>query len=290
MEFAEETLIAAHSKREAMDFGLVLASQGLESTITQVAAQWGVMVAERDYERSVEILRIWKEENRGWKWRNSLPTVAGKVFHWGSLIWALATVAVYFWSMTPGIREAGMMDSQRVAAGQWWRLFTAVTLHADLPHLLSNITSGLILLGLAMARYGTGVALLIAFLSGVGGNVAGLLLYSDAHKGLGASGMVMGALGLLAITPPADGWDRQVGIGLILRGIAATFLMLVLIGFSPRSDVVAHIGGYVGGVVFGLVISRWSARVLQDSITSLAAAATLFLTVIITWWLALRQY
>ena len=288
MESAEETLIAARSKREAMDFGLVLASQGLVSTVTRIEDQWGVMVAEDDYDRSVETLRIWKNENLGWKWLNPLPTAAGKFFHWGSLAWALATVAIYFWSAAPGIKEAGMMDSQMVAAGQWWRLFTAVTLHADLPHLLSNITSGLILLGLAMARYGTGIALLIAFLSGVGGNVAGFLLYPDAHRGLGASGMVMGALGLLAIASPVDGWDRQVGIGLIMRGIVATFLMLVLIGFSPRSDVVAHIGGYVGGVVFGLVMMHLSAKALKDSITSLAAAAVLFLTVIITWWLALR--
>ena len=288
MESAEETLIAARSKREAMDFGLVLASQGLVSTVTRIEDQWGVMVAEDDYDRSVETLRIWKNENLGWKWLNPLPTAAGKFFHWGSLAWALATVAIYFWSTAPGIKEAGMMDSQMVAAGQWWRLFTAVTLHADLPHLLSNITSGLILLGLAMARYGTGIALLIAFLSGVGGNVAGFLLYPDAHRGLGASGMVMGALGLLAIASPADGWDRQVGIGLIMRGIVATFLMLVLIGFSPRSDVVAHVGGYVGGVVFGLVMMHLSAKALKDSITSLAAAAVLFLTVIITWWLALR--
>ena len=288
MESAEETLIAARSKREAMDFGLVLASQGLVSTVTRIEDQWGVMVAGDDYDRSVETLRIWKNENLGWKWLNPLPTASGKFFHWGSLAWALATVAIYFWSAAPGIKEAGMMDSQMVAAGQWWRLFTAVTLHADLPHLLSNITSGLILLGLAMARYGTGIALLIAFLSGVGGNVAGFLLYPDAHRGLGASGMVMGALGLLAIASPADGWDRQVGIGLIMRGIVATFLMLVLIGFSPRSDVVAHIGGYVGGVVFGLVMMHLSAKALKDSITSLAAAAVLFLTVIITWWLALR--
>ncbi len=288
MESAEETLIAARSKREAMDFGLVLASQGLVSTVTRIEDRWGVMVAEDDYDRSVETLRIWKNENLGWKWLNPLPTAAGKFFHWGSLAWALATVAIYFWSAAPGIKEAGMMDSQMVAAGQWWRLFTAVTLHADLPHLLSNITSGLILLGLAMARYGTGIALLIAFLSGVGGNVAGFLLYPDAHRGLGASGMVMGALGLLAIASPADGWDRQVGIGLIMRGIVATFLMLVLIGFSPRSDVVAHVGGYVGGVVFGLVMMHLSAKALKDSITSLAAAAVLFLTVITTWWLALR--
>lgn len=42
------------------------------------------------------------------------------------------------------------------------------------------------------------VGLLAAYLAGVGGNLATWLVYGDNHRGLGASGMVMGALGLLA--------------------------------------------------------------------------------------------
>jgi len=52
----------------------------------------------------------------------------------------------------PTLIEAGDMDSAKVLAGQWWRLFTAVTLHADLAHLMGNITFGVIMLGLAMPR------------------------------------------------------------------------------------------------------------------------------------------
>src|SRR6185295_492432 len=80
----------------------------------------------------------------------------------------------------------------------WWRLFTAQLLHADLLHFATNAVFGFLLLGLAMGRYGNGVALLATFLAGAGGNIVSWLVYGASFRGLGASGMVMGALGLLA--------------------------------------------------------------------------------------------
>jgi len=48
-----------------------------------------------------------------------------------------------------------------------------------------------------MARFGPGQALLAALLAGAVGNAAGLALRTEHYIGLGASGMVMGGLGLL---------------------------------------------------------------------------------------------
>src|SRR5258706_9926496 len=91
------------------------------------------------------------------------------------------------------------MDGGAVGAGEWWRLFRAPMLHADLPHLAANVVIGLVFLGLTMAIYGPGLALLAALLAGAGGNMTGLILYDRTYLGLGASGMVMGTLGLLAV-------------------------------------------------------------------------------------------
>ncbi len=87
------------------------------------------------------------------------------------------------------------MDGAAVAHGQWWRLFTAIWLHADLAHLATNATIGLLLLGLAMGRYGTGAGLLAAYLAGAGGNLVAGLISLQPHRSLGASGMVIGCLG-----------------------------------------------------------------------------------------------
>jgi len=212
----------------------------------------------------------------------------GRIFHWASLAWAAATAAIYIWSLTPAIKDAGIVDSEKVAQGQWWRLFTAVTLHADLPHLFSNLTTGLFLIGLAMARFGAGPALLATFLSGALGNLASFCLYSRPYHGLGASGMVMGALGLLAIPTVEENWRRSAVAGLIIRGLVATFLMLTLIGFSPGSDIVAHVGGFVSGALLGLAFMLIPPKAFQDSALSLGAGGVFFAILTASWWLALR--
>src|SRR5207302_9946394 len=95
--------------------------------------------------------------------------------------------------------DTGLLDAAAVSKGQWWRLFTAIFLHADIGHLAMNMSIGLVLLGLTMGRLGTGVGLLAAYLTGVGGNILTWLIYSGDHRSLGASGMIMGCVGLLAV-------------------------------------------------------------------------------------------
>src|SRR5204863_1178219 len=124
--------------------------------------------------------------------------------------------------------------------------FTAVTLHADVAHLAANVSTGIVFLGLAMGCFGSGTALLAAVLAGAGGNVAGVLLHKGEFRSLGASGMVTGALGLLAVHSLSFARQNKPSLW-IGRSVMATFLLLVLIGFNPKSDVVAHVGGFVSG-------------------------------------------
>src|SRR2546421_1302369 len=194
------TNIPARSRRQALDWSLVLVSQGIESTIEQPSdeAGWRLVVEGTDGQRAIRALRQYKAENPYPVWRRNLPWT-GLIFDWRSLACALLLVLIFVLSETthPNLRQAGRMDSQAVWSGEWWRLFTAVTLHRDLPHLASNVTAGILLLGLAMGSFGSGVGLLAAYLAGVLGNLAGLFLYIGEHRSLGASGMIFGALGLL---------------------------------------------------------------------------------------------
>jgi membrane associated rhomboid family serine protease len=272
-----------------MDWGLVLASQGIEAIINRSDRGWELIVEARDYDRAQDSLRQYRIENRGWNWRYPL---AGSelVFHWGSLGWVAVISAMYYWSavVRPGARSAGILDTRHPVASQWWRLFTAVSLHQNLPHLMSNATTGFVLLGLAMARFGAGVALLAAFLAGAAGNAADLLIYSEPHQSLGASGMVTGALGLVTVQSFAFWRKFRIGTRFLMRAAAAGILILVLIGFDPDADVVAHLGGFVAGAAFGFGLGHANPAAIQRgpaNILSMAALAALFLT---TWLLALR--
>src|SRR6185436_13547617 len=119
--------IPVPSRRRAMDWSLVLVSQGIGSTIDhdREADSWALMVAPEDYEKSITALRQYRLENRGWRWRTRLP-VAGFLFDWGSLAWVFLVLLFYWLESTVDLWSSAAMDSSAVASGQWWRLFTAI--------------------------------------------------------------------------------------------------------------------------------------------------------------------
>ncbi|MBI3191649.1 MAG: rhomboid family intramembrane serine protease, partial [Pedosphaera parvula] len=244
----ESVLIPVRSRSQAMDWSLALASQGIAATITHDPEQdrWSLMVDAPDSQQAFATLKQYHLENRGWRWAQPLPW-AGTMFHWGSLLWCLFLWVVHGLVLSGGanLREAGVMDNVAFRNGEGWRLFTAVTLHADWSHLVSNLTTGFLLFGLAMARYGAGMGLLAAFLAGVGGNLAGALLYARPYQGLGASGMVMGALGLLAGGAISQWRAHPFSRKQVLAGLAAGLMLFLLFGADPHSDTLAHLGGFV---------------------------------------------
>jgi rhomboid protease GluP len=272
--------IAVRSRKQAMDWGLVLASQGIEAIINRSEAGWELIVEAREYKRAQEALEQYRIENRGWKWKYPLPG-SELVFHWGSVGWVVVIAAADYWSnlIWPPARSAGILDSRHPVSGEWWRLFTAMSLHQNLAHLMSNATTGFVLLGLAMARFGAGVALLAAFLAGAAGNAADLLIYSEPHRSLGASGMVTGALGLITSQSFAFWRKFRTGAKFLMRAAAGGVLILVLIGFEPDADIAAHVGGFGLGHVKPATLQRGPANIL-----SMAAVVALFLA---TWLLAL---
>ena len=212
---------------------------------------------------------------------------AGLLLDWRALAWALVMLAIYFVNAASGDawQQAGLMNNRLVHAGEWWRPFTAMTLHGDVAHLAINVTIGFVLVGLAMGAYGPGLGLLASYLAGLGGNLAGLMVYSETHQSLGASGIVMGALG--AITVQSVGLTRGATRDIILRALCGGLLLLVLLGLSPdpRTDIIAHVGGFASGVVLGLVLafSRERLRLAVDHV----ALGLFGVLIVATWALAL---
>ncbi len=281
--------IPVRSQRQAMDWSLVLVSQGIESTIDHAedGTGWGLVVSRQDYTPALRTLRQYRLENRVWPWQQPVFR-AGLLFDWGSLAWVLLA-GLFFWVDTrAGLRAAGLMDGAAVAHGQWWRLFTAIWLHADLAHLATNAATGLILLGLAMGHYGTGAGLLAAYLAGAGGNLLAGLASLQTHRSLGASGMVMGGLGLLAVQSLSLWRQTPHAWKYFLSGVCGGVMLFVLLALTPGTDVMAHLGGFTGGLVLGGVLSLVPA-VAQKPGANLLSGLAFAILVIVPWWLAWRN-
>ena len=282
--------IAARSRREAMDWSLVLISQGIETTIESPSegVGWGLSVASPDYRKALEALRQYQIENRRWQWRHDV-LMPGVAFDWGCLAWVMLTAAFYWLDVWMRLSSAGLMSSTAVRHGQWWRLFTAIWLHADLAHLAGNATMGFVLLGLAMGRFGTGVGLLAAYLAGAGGNIVTLAVATGTRLSLGASGMVMGALGLLAVQSVSLWRQSPHARKYIVSGICGGVLLFVLLGLAPQADVAAHCGGFAGGLLLGFFLARIPA-LEQKPKTNLVCGLIFVLLTVLPWWLALRTH
>jgi membrane associated rhomboid family serine protease len=280
--------ISARTRREAMDWSLVLYSQAIEHVIEQSAETgWALAVAPEDHEKALQAIHQYRLENARWRWRRTVFQ-PGLFFDWSCASWILLIVLFFWWSeVRPDLRNLGRMDGMALLHGEWWRLFTAVWLHADLSHLAMNAVFGLVFLGLAMGRYGSGVGLLAAYLAGAAGNVVTWLGYGESHLGLGASGMVMGALGMLTIQPLHLLTQRNpISFRRFTGAIIGGLLLFVFVGTSPEADVLAHVGGFVAGLLLGSLLT-WVPRLAHRRWLNLAAGILFALLVILPWLRAL---
>ena len=274
-----------------MDWSLALVSQGIETTVKRESspAGWYLEVSAQDGQKAFRTLRQYHQENRGWPLRQALPWPHTH-FDWIAVTWG-AVLAWFFWleSVNPDFSRAGIMDTSAVLSGQWWRVFTAITLHADIAHLAGNLSLGILLFGLAMGRFGTGVGLLAAFLAGAAGNLASLFLNAKPFYGLGASGMVMGALGMLSAQTLRWGGESRGTLKQRLAGVAAGIMLFTLYGVAPGTDLAAHLGGFAAGLLLGAGLVFAPMEVLHNRKTNVAAGGLFLVLLGVTWWLALRK-
>lgn len=282
--------IPARNERLALDWSLVLASQGISAVIEhQPEAGWGLLIPAVELSRASDTIKLYQRENRHWPWQRTLLKQE-VIFDWAATLWLVLTcIAFQLQSSFKPFYDAGVLDSAAVSRGEWWRCFTAELLHADLLHLATNSVFGLLLLGLAMGRFGTGLGLLAAYVSGTAGNVFSWLVYRETHLSLGASGVVMGALGLLAAQSFGASRADQRGWKTPLAGLAAGVMLFVLIGLSPGTDIAAHFGGFVAGTLLGAGLVTFR-RLSRQPLANLIAGLLFACLVIWPWVIALKAH
>ena len=103
--------------------------------------------------------------------------------------------------------DAGALRSGAVRAGEVWRAVTALTLHLDVGHMLSNLGFGTVFGLLAGQLLGPGVAWASVLAAAASANLLNAWLQPEVHSSVGASTAVFATLGLLA----AYAWRRRSG-------------------------------------------------------------------------------
>lgn len=137
-----------------------------------------------------------------------------------------------------------------VVHGGWYRLVSAMFLHASIIHIGFNMYA-LWVIGTPVEQYlGRARYVGLYFVSGLAGS-AGALLATPLSPTLGASGAVFGILGAMLILE----WQ----ITGRLAGNAMTMIVInLIITFAiPGISYGAHLGGLVGGILITLGYAHW---------------------------------
>lgn len=151
--------------------------------------------------------------------------------------------------------DFGAMFGPLVAEGDYWRLFTTMFLHVGVEHLAFNCFGLLVFGSLVEKSYGRTRFLLIYFIAGLMGSVASYM-FNSVVVAVGASGAIFGVLGALVIFFASQ--RKILGDSARRNMVGVLILALVNLGYGftvTGVDNIAHIGGFVVGIVLGFELN-----------------------------------
>lgn len=267
-------------RRELQGWTLVLEAEGWAYQVLRDADGRPLLVLPADQaEAAAASLRAWREENRP---PQPLPPSRGHPGAWRlGLAWTILLTGLFALSGEPAGGSAwqreGAALAGRLLSGEPYRALTALTLHADLGHLLANLFSGALLAMAVASALGPGLGALALVGAGAGGNLLAAMLRPEGQASIGASTAVFGAVGLLA----GLAWDRRHRAGWagqrLWLPLAAGLGLLALLGTNPDTDVLAHALGLVAGLPLGLIAGRLEEAGLRGLQAAAGAGAALLL-------------
>jgi len=148
----------------------------------------------------------------------------------------------------------GGLYGPAVAAGEWWRLFTAGFLHSGILHLGLNMAV-LYMLGPSLERALGRAAYITLYMAGLTASSLGALLLTPSSFTVGASGAIFALMGAIIMGQRASGIDpRRSGIiGWVVINLVFSFVV-------PGISIGGHLGGLAGGIVAGGILFHRSLR------------------------------
>lgn len=139
-------------------------------------------------------------------------------------------------------------ENERVLQGEFYRLFSAIFIHANVVHLASNVLF-LIIFGIRLEELKSTSRLVFGFLfCGFVGNVASLLWFILAipmNSG-GSSGAIFGLLGIIYfLVKGKTKHDR--------RQSQYMLIIFFMITIGQDTNFISHLFGLLGGIFFGWI-------------------------------------
>ena len=296
-ELVDENASCLLTQRRAHLWALVLEARSVPCRVEPGPQGWHLQVPAEHIEQAICELRLFETENRNWP--PSAPPVhplAENTLISLSVFILMATFhnftrldSALFGHYSVDWISIGNAQAAKIMDGQWWRLITALTLHADDVHLYSNLAIGGIFIIFLCHELGSGLAWGLILGSGVLGNLANAAVQSPGHSSVGASTAVFGTVGILAALSLVR--HRHYLQRRWLLPVAAALALLALLGTEGKNtDLGAHLFGFVSGVALGLVAEHPLGKHGRPGmVLNALLALSCIIVVVLAWWVAVAQ-
>ncbi len=248
-----ERIAAIGDYEQIRDYSLVLASQGIPHHIRRddrgpylVAVRFDLL------DSAEEQIALFQKENPP---RKENPPLALRLAVSPLLVLLVPSLFTILQFSSYGSRfyHSGVSDAEKILAGDWWRPITALTLHGDAHHLVSNLVSGYIVLNLLAFRMPLSrIVVPLAVASSVANFLVACSIRSD-FRSLGFSTFVFCALGALATIEFRLVPRESRGALRRFAPLCAAILLAVFLGIGEHSDILAHFYGLLLGIGVGFL-------------------------------------
>jgi len=270
---------------------LVLSAAAIEHRIRTLAdGRQEISVIAENQERALYELYRYREDNRNWP-----PAARGDTGEYTPMFRGMSLVVVgglallYSitgdWHQQSGWFAAGAGDSTAILnGGQWYRLVTPLTLHADIGHLLSNCLLGGLLLHFFFHLTGNGIGLMALLGSAVLGNLLNVLGHGPGHLFVGFSTAIFSVIGMLCTISHAGKSGRPL-LHIFIPIMAGLALLAFLGSSGERTDLGGHLFGLASGLIFGNLVRLPAFPALRNSLALQTTLGVVSLSLAILCWL-----
>ena len=246
------------SEDDADTYRLVLSSTGIFHHVREEGHGWEIRVNDTDYEKAVIAIEQYLKENK--EFRKTEDPSYYKYQKTFTGIWvSILLIACHVVITMSGKSNLFIMtygsSAFDILHGELYRSVTSLMLHADPLHLMGNIV-GISIFGTAVCTImGWGVGWLMILATGIAGNVTNALLYESGHISIGASTAIFGAIGMLSAHQFFKKFKQPGQKIKAVLPLACGLALLGILGSGAHSDVMAHLFGFLSGIVLGSLYS-----------------------------------
>jgi len=249
------------SRQQAEQWSLVLRAANIPSAIEFEKRSWVIKVSPLHEKRALQEIAAFMDENSDWPPQSSRQRVQVPVLtrYQPPTILMMGVLVLFYvitgpWAGSSNWFTQGAVSGKQILEnGQWYRLVTALTLHADVVHLFGNILIGGVLVHFLCRLLGNGLGWFLILASGTLGNLMNILLQGTHHNSVGFSTAIFGSIGILSGYQAVS--KRTAALKEILLPLAAGAGLLAFLGAGgQQTDLGAHFFGLLAGAVLGSLL------------------------------------